>query len=167
MSFSNRISRTLHDEHCATVALIERLEQLIARYRRGSPPDTADRSVVQLFSDLSAGVETEIERHFAFEEDHLFSYLREIGDDAIGAHLTDEHLAIRPLGKRVAHLAREASAHGFDEVRWNEFRGLSEELCERMLAHVQKEEMALLPLLEENMDADTEARLYREYVEIV
>jgi len=167
MTFSNRISRTLHDEHCATVALIERFEQLIARHRRGSPPDTADRGVVQLFSDLSVGVETEIERHFAFEEDHLFSYLRAIGDDAIGAHLTDEHLAIRPLGKRIAQLAREASANGFDEATWNEFRGLGEELCERMLAHVQKEEMALLPLLEENMDADTEARLYREYVEIV
>jgi hypothetical protein len=34
-----------------------------------------------------------------------------------------------------------------------------------MLAHVQKEEMALLPLLEENMDAEAEARLYQEYVE--
>ena len=31
-----------------------------------------------------------------------------------------------------------------------------------MLAHVQKEEMALLPLLEEGMDAETEAALYEE-----
>jgi len=30
---------------------------------------------------------------------------------------------------------------------------------------VQKEEMALLPLLEESMDAQTEARLYETYVE--
>jgi hypothetical protein len=34
-----------------------------------------------------------------------------------------------------------------------------------MLAHVQKEEMALLPLLDEVMDADAEARLYENYVE--
>jgi hypothetical protein len=34
-----------------------------------------------------------------------------------------------------------------------------------MLAHVQKEEMALLPLLDEVMDADSEARLYENYVE--
>jgi hypothetical protein len=34
-----------------------------------------------------------------------------------------------------------------------------------LLAHVQKEEMALLPLLEESMDAETEARLYEQYVE--
>jgi hypothetical protein len=34
-----------------------------------------------------------------------------------------------------------------------------------MLAHVQKEEMALLPLLDEAMDAESEARLYENYVE--
>lgn len=166
MSFTNRVNQKLHDEHRATVALMERLEQLIARHKPGSPPDTADRGVMQLFSDLSAGLETEIERHFAFEEDQLFSYLRANGDEAIGAHLTDEHLVIRPLGKRMAVLVRAASANGFDAAQWNEFRKVGAELCDRLFAHVQKEEMALLPLLEENMDADTEARLYREYVEI-
>jgi hypothetical protein len=30
MSFTNRISQTLHEEHRATIALMERLEQLIA-----------------------------------------------------------------------------------------------------------------------------------------
>jgi hypothetical protein len=54
---------------------------------------------------------------------------------------------------------------GFDNATWDEFRRCGQELCERMLAHVQKEEMALLPLLEESMDADTEARLFQEYVE--
>ena len=42
---------------------------------------------------------------------------------------------------------------------------LGQELSDLMLAHVQKEEMALLPVIEENMDAETEARLYQEYVE--
>ena len=31
MSYTNRISQTLHEEHAATVALMERLEQLLAR----------------------------------------------------------------------------------------------------------------------------------------
>jgi len=42
---------------------------------------------------------------------------------------------------------------------------LARELSDRMLTHVQKEEMALLPVIEENMDPETEARLYQEYVE--
>jgi iron-sulfur cluster repair protein YtfE (RIC family) len=165
MSFANRISQTLHEEHRATIALMERLEQLLSRYRRNAPPPAGDRAVMQLLSDLSTGVEAEVERHFAFEENRLFPYLVAMGDQAIGAHLTDEHNAMRPLGIRIAGLARDAAGSGFDEAGWVEFRRLGLELCDRMLAHVQKEEMALLPLLEDGMDADTEARLYQEYVE--
>lgn len=165
MSFSNRISQTLHEEHGATVALMERFEQLMARHRRSGPPDVGDSAVGKVLADLSTGVEAEIQRHFAFEEDRLFTYLAAIGDEAIGAHLTDEHTVMRPIGARVADLARAATTTGFDAARWDEFCRLGRELCERMLAHVQKEEMALLPLIEESMDAETEARLVEEYLE--
>lgn len=165
MSFTNRISQTLHDEHGATVALMERLEQLLARGRRGGLPNTGDSAVARLLSDLSTGLEGEVERHFAFEEDHLFAYLEAMGDSGIGAHLTDEHAAIRPLGMRVAAMARAAVANGFSPGQWEEFARLGQELGDRLLAHVQKEEMALLPVIEEAMDAETEARLYQEYVE--
>ena len=166
MNFTNRVSQQLHDEHRATVALMERLEQMIARHRRSGPPAVDGAAVKQLLTDLVSGVQGEIERHFSFEEDQLFTYLTEIGDEAIGAHLTEEHRAIRPIGSRIAMLARDAAAHGFDETKWSEFCRLGQELSERLLMHVQKEEMALLPLLEADMDADTEDRLYREYVEI-
>ena len=68
-----------------------------------------------------------------------------MGDEAIGAHLKEEHDAILPLGKQLAAMARSALENGFDEVGWNAFRGATGELVERMLAHIQKEEMALLP----------------------
>jgi hemerythrin-like domain-containing protein len=165
MSFSNPVSQALHEEHRATVALMERLEQWLARTRRGGPPDVADPAVAQLLTDLAAGVEAEVQRHFAFEEEQLFTYLSAAGDEAIGAHLTDEHNAIRPLGSAIAEVARTAVAQGFDPARWEELRRLGGELCERMLAHVQKEEMALLPLLEESMDAETASHLLRGYLE--
>jgi hemerythrin-like domain-containing protein len=165
MSFTNRISQTLHDEHGATVALMERLEQLLARGRRGDPPDTGDSSVARLLSDLSTAVEAEVERHFAFEENHLFTYLESMGDAGIGVHLTSEHEVMRPLGVRLAAIARAAAVKGFAPAEWEEFKRLGQELSDRMLAHVQKEEMALLPVIEETMDAETEARLYQEYVE--
>lgn len=167
MSFTNRISQTLHDEHGATVALMERLEQLLARGRRGGPPDQTDSNVARLLSDLSTGVESEVQRHFAFEEDHLFSYLEAMGDAGIGEHLKSEHEVMRPLGIRVAAIARAAMANGFTPAEWEEFTRLGQELSDGMLAHVQKEEMALLPVIEENMDSETEARLYQEYVENV
>ena len=108
-SFTNRISQALHEEHRATVALMERLEQFAARHRRGGLPSTDDRSVSELLRDLSSGVEAEVQRHFAFEEERLFPYLAAIGDEAIGTHLKDEHTVMRPIGVRIA----EAGARGF------------------------------------------------------
>jgi hemerythrin-like domain-containing protein len=118
-----------------------------------------------LLADLTAGLETEVWRHFDFEESSLFAYLEEGGDQAIRAHLLEEHAVIRPIGTDLARLAREAAAQGFDAARWSAFRRLGQDFCQRILAHVQKEEAALLPLIQEAMDADTEARLYQEYVE--
>jgi hemerythrin-like domain-containing protein len=165
MSFRNRISQTLHEEHRATIALVERLEQLLARNRHGQAPDIGERGIARLLSDLSVGVEAEVQRHFDFEENRLFAFLNASGDEAIAAHLTDEHRAIRPMGAEIAGMARRAADQGFDEASWQEFRRVGGELCERLLAHVQKEEMALLPVLEDSMDADTEARLIEEYLE--
>jgi hemerythrin-like domain-containing protein len=162
MSFANRVNQTLHDEHNATTALVQRLQQVVARHRR-SLPSAEDRATGQLFTDLSGAV-AEIERHFAFEEQALFPYLDAMGEEAIRLQLTKEHCVLRPLWVRLAALARELTAHGRDEAKWTEFRRVGDELCEPMLAHVQKEEMALLPLLEESMDAPTEVRLYLEYV---
>ena len=164
MTFANRISQVLHEEHRATVALMERLEQFLAR-QRGKPPAATDQATARLMSDLSAGVEAEVQRHFDFEEQQLFTFLDRAGDSAIGSHLASEHDAMRPLGKRLADLARAGAVGGFDPGGWDEFQRLGSELCERMLMHVQKEEMALLPLLDEMIDAETEAKLYESYVE--
>jgi hemerythrin-like domain-containing protein len=160
--FSNRVSQTLHDEHRATVDLMERLETLITTHHR-TRPDTAKSEVTRLLLETAAGVESDVGRHFDFEEQHLFTFLNSLGDDAIGAHLTDEHAAMRPIGERLAVLARSGAAGGFDDDSWTEFRRLGLELCERMLFHLQKEEMALLPLLQDSMDSETEARLYEDY----
>ena len=162
MNFTNGVSKALHEEHRATIALMERLEQFIARHRRYGTPDAG---AAGLLSDLATSMENEVQRHFAFEEERLFTYLNTIGDEAIGVHLTDEHAVLRPIGARLARLAREAAATGFDAAKWAEFHQTGQELCERLRAHVQKEEMALLPLIEESMDAETEAQLLKEYRE--
>jgi hemerythrin-like domain-containing protein len=158
--FTNRISQKLHEEHRATMAVMERLEALLTRERR-APPDGNTHAA--LLRDVAASVESEVNRHFDFEERELFTFLDAVGDTAIGAHLTAEHTAMRPLGARLAKLSR-AAAGGCDDTSWSELRQVGLELCERMLTHVQKEEMALLPLIEEAMDVETEERLYDAYV---
>ena len=66
MEFRNRLNQKLHDEHCATIALAERLEQMLARHARGAAPEISDRGVVRLLRDLYAAIETELTRHFRF-----------------------------------------------------------------------------------------------------
>jgi hemerythrin-like domain-containing protein len=161
--FSKRVCRALHDEHRATIELSERLAGLLDRYRRG-PPDVADALTARLLRDIPPAMDTEVSRHFAFEEAELFSHLAAVGDTAIGAHLTDEHETIRPLGSELSALARAAAVSGFDGPRWQAFRTVAGELCQRLLEHVQKEEMVLLPLLEEDLDDATDARLHDAYV---
>ena len=160
--FSKRVCQLLHDEHVATLRLVERLGALLERCRN-APPDGADGLLAQLLRDIPPAMDSEMTRHFDFEEAHLFSFLAEIGDAAIGAHLAGEHEAMRPLGRKLGALARAAAAGGFDAHGWQAFRSVAAELCDRLLTHVQKEEMVLLPLLEENLDPAADASLHEAY----
>ncbi|MCL4791398.1 MAG: hemerythrin domain-containing protein [Gammaproteobacteria bacterium] len=160
---TSHISQALHQDHEATVAFTERLETLLARHPR-QPPDAADPLVAKLLRDLPAMLDTEISRHFDFEEAELFRHLAEAGEEDIGTHLSEEHDAMRPLGRRLIELIGPALVQGFDDAGWKEFRTVGAELCERMVMHVQKEEMVLLPLIETSLDAETDASLYADYM---
>ncbi len=163
--FTSQVSQTLHDEHSATVALFERLDQLLGRHSRNNPPDVADPGVARLMRDLVTWVEAEIGRHFDFEEKELFAYLNRRGDEEIAAHLMEDHRVIRPVGARIGALARAAASQSLHEAQWDEFRRSGLQLCERIRAHVQEEEMALLPAVDDAIDPDTDARLYQEYAD--
>ena len=164
MNFSNRICQTLHDEHLANIALLQRVGQLLAQ---GRDPPNNDQAVQRLLSDLDSGMANEVKRHFDFEEHALFAYLDSTGESTIGAHLTQEHAMLRPLIAQLCETAHATKDRGFDAESWNQFRRLGAELCGQLSAHIQKEEMALLPLIEENMDPETEIRLYQDYMENV
>jgi hemerythrin-like domain-containing protein len=164
MNFQNRVCQKLHDEHAAVFALMERLVQVIARHR-DSVPDAKDPLVAKLLNDLAAELPGEVERHFAFEEAELFSYLSEAGNNAIGAHLTYEHGIIRPIGTALVKLIGDVRAKGFDAARWAEFRSLGQQLNDCLVPHAQKEDTALLPMLDDLMDSEKEMQLYEKYVE--
>ena len=161
MTDSNRVCQKIHDEHMATLALLERLERFMAA---GSPPDAADPAARRLLVDLAVAFENEIWRHFAFEEKHLFRYFDNSGEPEMARHLTEEHVQIKGLGAPLIAVARGAAMSGFTPAAWNEFRRLSRQLAEQLSAHAQKEEGVLIPLLQDSMDEETEERLYIAYV---
>lgn len=158
MNFSCRIAQLLHEDHRETIGLIEMLEDMVGRARRKTP-DANDPTVRKVLEKTAGMIAHETRHHFAFEEDELFTRLEAAGDVGIGAHLREEHSAILPLGERTEALANAALADGFTDASWAEFRTLTGELTERMLAHIQKEEMALLPMLDDLLDPETDMAL--------
>ncbi len=154
------IARSLHDEHMATVALLARLEALLGRYGPATLPDAA---AVPLLRDLVFAVELEIGPHFAFEESHLFPLLAESGENEMVALLTAEHADILPCAQRLAGLARQGQATGFAPVTWAAFHSVGAMLTGSLAAHVDKEEMVLLPTLDACLDSETDGRFAMEY----
>lgn len=162
MNFICRTSQMLQEDHQATIVVIEALDQMIARARK-TAPDTSVPAVRDALSAAATTIDTEVSSHFAFEENELFTLLEEVGDVAISAHLREEHAAILPIGQEVARRAALALENGFSPAEWAEFRSLAGELIERMFAHIQKEEMALLPMIEELLDSETDMELSTRY----
>ena len=165
MDYERSVNRMLHDEHLATIALLERCESTMAAYRK-SVPSVDDPEVKRLLADLKNAVDSEIGTHFGFEQDRLFPMLGTMGDNGMVMILTDEHDTILPLGQAVTEVIGKATTGGFDADSWGAFRKLVEELVERMISHIQKEEMGLLPALEDLLDSETDMTLAEDYAQL-
>ena len=159
METRRRVPRALHEDHVATLAVLDRLEALLGRHRKSQPPQHANAGNAQLLKELSRTIDTEIGPHFAFEEDSVFPLLAAAGDREMGAFLIDEHQAILPLAQRLVEIANSARDAGFAVEAWAEFHAVGGELIERLVSHIQKEEMGLLPALDDLLDEEADGRL--------
>jgi iron-sulfur cluster repair protein YtfE (RIC family) len=160
LSFSRHVPACLHREHVATLALLDRLDAALGQARR--PPPPGDAAWAGLAAALAAGLAGEIDRHFAFEESALLPLLAERGDGDIAAVLAEEHVTIRAVAERLRPWLAAWPRAGAPSD-WAEFRALAGDLVERLSAHVQKEELALLPALDDALDPDADAALFERY----
>ena len=147
MEFNRYINRRLHEEHQGTLALWGRLEASLA----AGKPDPA------LMRSAAASLAGEIDRHFAFEETELFPRMSAAGEGDIAELLAEEHVVIREAARRFMEVVKE------DHLK-REARALGLELAERLVAHVQKEEMSMLPALEDLLDESADQTLTESYV---
>ncbi len=159
---SSRAAATLHEEHLASEAFLDRLEAMCA-VPHGRRPDAADPAVAQVLRVSATALGRELERHFDFEEQPLFERLADLGEDEIVAQLIAEHGVIRPIAAELARRGAAALREGFTDASWGEYRALAGELCALLRSHVEIEERMLLPLLDEVLDADSDALFHAEY----
>lgn len=161
MSYRRQVSRALDEEHRTSLDLLGRVEQVFARSSRAG--STADSDLARVAGDLGRHLEQDIGRHFDFEEHELFPRITDAGDGDMAALLIEEHDAIRGVVDELLPLTRAAAAGTLDEPGWLAFKRTALELVERLVAHIAKETMALLPLLDDLLDEDADRDLALAY----
>lgn len=149
MELNRHISRRLHEEHEVTLALWSRVEASLA----------AGKFDASLLKSAAASLAEELDRHFAFEEGELFPRLAAAGEADIGELLAEEHARIRDAGGEFIALVKADPSDA-------RLRPLGLELAERLIAHVQKEEMSLLPSLDDLLDEETDSELTSSYAAV-
>ncbi|HEU5293590.1 MAG TPA: hemerythrin domain-containing protein [Burkholderiaceae bacterium] len=163
MDGQREVGRLLEEEHRANLDLLGRLEHRAVRWPRGAAP-ASDGELTGLLGRLVRQLQRDTGRHFEFEENELFPRMADAGDGDIAALLREEHEAMRELARELLPLAQSAAAGTLDAEGWQALRRATLEMVERQVAHIQKESMALLPLLDDMLDDETDQRLALDYV---
>jgi hemerythrin-like domain-containing protein len=161
MNYQSQVSRALDDEHRANLELLGRVEQAFSRAARTG--NANDETLAQLAGALGRHIEQDIGRHFDFEERELFPRMADAGDGDMAALLVEEHDAIRAVGRELLPLARAAATGTLDDGGWSALKRGALEMVERQVAHIQKETMALLPLLDDLLDEADDRELAFAY----
>ena len=146
-TLNSHVNRRLHEEHVAVIALCARLEASLASGKQD--PD--------LIKAALAAIQGEVEHHFVFEEEELFPRMKDAGEGDLVELLLEEHAAVRDAARRFSAAALQVPP-GAD------LRPAGLEFAERLASHAQKEEVSMLPALEDLLDAQTDAELISGYV---
>ena len=161
MNFRRQISHALDEEHRSSLDFLGRVEQSLARAPGAGASKDAD--LRQLAPRLEQHLAAEVGRHFDFEERELFPRMADAGDGDMAALLVEEHDAIRAVCAELLPLVRDARAGELSDAGWDALRRGTLEMVERQVAHIQKETMALLPLLDDLLDDDADRDLAFAY----
>jgi hemerythrin-like domain-containing protein len=150
-------SRILHDDHMATIALLSEVDRVVLS--RQTVPVQSDQETGRFIDRLCKTLDGEIAGHFDFEEVSVFPALAEYGMADIGDLLIEEHHVIRNAMNDVVASVGAARAGGFSPETWGAFRRLCGELVERLTSHIEKEERALIPELEDALTPEIDTEL--------
>lgn len=158
---SHQTARTLHEEHVAVLSLLQKFNHWLGQHGDDAP--AVDNAANRLLGDIATAIETEVASHFGFEEASLFPLLVENGEGEMCDFYLKEHREIVPLGDRVAAMARDARTEGFNTATWADFRAVGADFADRLTRHAEAEEAALVPLLDELLDAEMDEKLTEAY----
>ena len=162
MQLRRQTSRTLHEEHVAVLALLERFGRALAPLESG-PPAADEGAWGLLLTQLRSALQHEVTRHFALEEEQLFPRLRDHGEGELADLLLEEHATIRDVAHALLDLIPRAAQRDLDAPTWRSFRVRGLELVERLGSHARMEEGALVPLVDEMLDEESDMEIWNAH----
>ncbi len=161
MDFQRHTNRRLHEEHVAVSSLLARFREGLQHAR--DVDALGDEPSRRLLRAVSEALSSEVRPHFLFEERALFPRLVESGEEGLVTLFLDEHAEINGCCAALAPLLQAAQAGGLDATGFTQLRSLGLELCDRLSAHAEQEDGALLPLLEDLLDEDSDRAALEAY----
>lgn len=161
MNFQSQVAHALDEEHRVNLDLLGKVEQAFARMPRSGA--SQDPELARMAAGFARHLEHDVDRHFDFEEQALFPRLADAGEGDIAELFAEEHAAIREAARAMLPLAMAAAEGELDDAGWRELKVGALEIVERQVSHIQKETMALLPVLEDLLDEDTDRELAFTY----
>ena len=87
------------------------------------------------------------------------------GEGDLADLLAEEHATIRAVADPLLDLIRRARREGLDADGWRSLKMLGLELAERLTSHAQKEEGALVPLVDDILDETTDSAIAMDYTD--
>ena len=163
MEFQRQTNKRLYEEHVATLQLLGRVERTVTGRAGPFPPAAGDGEWAAFARSLLSAIDVEVARHFDFEERDLFPLLEDAGDGDLVALLKEEHVTIRAVAQSIASMLRQSLSADLPAQQWQTLKTLALEFCERLGSHAQKEDGALLPVLEQLLDEDVDRELFGAY----
>jgi hemerythrin-like domain-containing protein len=162
MDITRQVNRVLHDEHMHVQGLLNRLGNLLGQnFDSAQALACADNQA--LLAALTPVLAGDLARHFRLEEEELFPRLVDAGEDDMVGLLREEHEALLPLADKVAQWVARAREGTLSTSDWAGFRHVGLAFVELQTSHIEKEELALLPALEDALDEDEDARICLDY----
>ncbi|MCL2716302.1 MAG: hemerythrin domain-containing protein [Alphaproteobacteria bacterium] len=156
MTFKYFCTRILYDDHVATLALLSEVERMFTSRREPPQIDEAYRRFIDRFCKA---LNVEVTGHFDFEETSLFPVVTEYGEGALCELLLEEHHVLLDVARDVITLAQGGRDGGFSAEDWGKLRRLCGELNERLISHIEKEDRALLPVMEDALTMELDSEL--------
>lgn len=161
MDLQRQVSRRLYNEHVAILDLLSRFAQVLSR--PGGPPTAQDPVWSTLVPSLESALLYEISRHFDFEEEQLFPRMHQNGQGDVAELLFEDHETIRPKVPPLLALLAKVRMGQLDEPGWRSLKATGLELVDLLGSHAEKEQGALVPLIDDLIDEATDQELLETY----